>query len=247
MSAQSKKSVSVSDAVATSTTASTHAHQTPAHEGSVPMKKSSKKSPAVSDTVQAEPTGTAKKSPAVSDTVQAQPTGIAEPVPVSIAPTPPSTYVPSVLQRGMRPQQSQINLALKVATELRGSANYTQQFGDTAPNPVGLADALTLARGWSDKLQNAKAWYEYVRQQENVAWKQAFTLSAPLRVPFEFRLARDASVAEEYPSLEAFLGTAKAAAKKGVATRKKKAEKKMGTAAAATPPTQSATPSKLLN
>jgi hypothetical protein len=187
-----------------------------------------------------------KKSTSVAHTVLAQAAGVTEPVPTEVAPSPPETFVASTQARGNRPQRTQINLALKVAAELRGSANYTQQFGDAAPNPVSVADALTLARGWSDKLQNAKAWYDYVRQEENIAWKQAFTISNPLRVPFEFRLARDASLADEYPSTDAFFGTAKVAAKKAIVTKKKKKEKaeKLAAATSSTPATAA---SKLLN
>ncbi len=235
MPARSKKSATVS--VASTTDSVAHAHEARTQEGSVPMKKSSKKPVAVADT--------AAKSVAVADTVLAPTPSAAEPLPSGVAPTPPSTYVQVKLTRaGRRPLRAQVNLALKVATEIRGSTDYVQQFGSAAPNPGTVADALTLARGWSDKLQNATAWYEYVRQQENLAWTQATAILAPLRVPFEFRLARDASLAEEYPSTEAFFGAASANATKAAATRKSKKKEKEAAAAAlaASAPTVTPTP-----
>ncbi len=177
------------------------------------------------------------KSASVAHVVLAHAAGAIEAVPTEVAPSPPETFVASKLGRGNRPQRSQIDLALKVATEVRESPHYVQQFGAAAPNPVSVADALTLARGWSDKLQNAAAWYEYVKQQEHAAWKQAFTVSAPLRVPLEISLARDASVADSFPSLAAFFASGKERAQKGVATRKKNKAAKAAAATSSTPVT----------
>lgn len=260
MSAHPKKSVPDSHTVATATDSSTNVHQ-----GAVVMKKPSKKSVATStasstqvhaegSVVMKEPSTNAIAS--TTNAAAAQPPGVVEPIPTALAPTPPSSYVPVAVPRGSRPQRSQINLALKVATEVRASSDYLQQFGNSAPNPVSVADALTLASGWSDSLQNATAWYEYVKQQEYLAWKQALAIVSPLRVPFEFRLVRDASVVEDYPSLNAFFAVARAAARKAVATKKKDKENAAKAASAAPTSTPLAEPtstppaapvSKLLN
>jgi hypothetical protein len=64
----------------------------------------------------------------------------------------------------------------------------------------------------------------------------------PLRVPFEFRLQRDATTAEgEFPSLKAFFGAAKERAQRGAATKKKnKAKAKESAETQAPSQTQSA-------
>jgi hypothetical protein len=129
----------------------------------------------------------------------------------------------------------QINAAPKAAAELRSSTKYTERFGTAAPNPVSVADALTTAKGWSDKLQNAKAWYLYVQAQERLAWKHAATTTDPLRQSFELGVSRDASIAEELPNLAVFFGAAKARAQKAATTRKKNAAEKAAAKEAATP------------
>jgi hypothetical protein len=197
------------------------------HKGTVQMKTHAHKSTTVSE--------------ATNDT--AVPTGLVEPVPTAAAPPPPENYAVLPVERGNRPQRIQVSLALKVATELQSRSDYAELFGNAAPNPVSVADALTLAKGWSDKLQNATAWYQYVKQEEHAAWKQALTLTNLLRVPFEFRLARDASIGDLLPSLAAFLGAATARAVRGVITRKKNKAAKQATPASASSTSSSTTTS----
>lgn len=179
---------------------------------------------------------TAKKNASVSHAPVTQASGVTDPVPAEGAPSPPAGYVPTKAGRGFRPQRAQVAIAPKAAGEIRSSTRYTEQFGTAAPDPVSVADALTNASAWSAKLQNAAAWYQYVKQQEGLAWKHALTLTDPLRVPFEFHLSRDATVGQELPSVAKFFAAAKDTAKKGVATKKRKAaEKAAASKAAATP------------
>lgn len=198
----------------------------------------------------------AKKTASVSHPILAQASGagVTDPVPTTASPTPPTGYVPTKLGKGLRPQRAQIAIATKVASELRSSTTYAQQFGSSAPDAAAVADALDHASAWSGTLQNATAWYQYVKQQENLAWKHALGSTEALRVPFEFHLSRDATVGEALPSTAKFFGASKEAAKKGAATRKRNeaagttGTKKKGTATApASPPATSATPTKLLN
>jgi hypothetical protein len=187
----------------------------------------------------------AKKTASVSHIILAQASGVTDPLPTADPPSPPKGFVPSKLGRGNRPQHAQIELAPRAATELRTSTTYAAQFGSAAPDPNSVADALTLARSWSDKLKGAGDWHDYVRHQEHLAWKHAMALSAPLRAPFEYRQERDTTLSKNWPSLEAFFGAAKERALKGLATKKK--NKEAAAQAAQTAAKAPAAPSKLLN
>lgn len=178
---------------------------------------------------------------------------VTDPVPTTVAPSPPTTYVATKLGRGFRPQRAQIAIAPKMASELRASATYAEQFGAGAPAAASVADALVNAGGWSGTRQNAQAWYNYARQQENLAWKHAFGLTDTLRVPFEFGEARDATIGEALPSTAKFFGATKESGKKAAATRKKNRAEKAALAAQAPPaappppPTVNAAGTKALN
>lgn len=103
--------------------------------------------------------------------------GVTDPLPHADPPAPPEGFVVSRIGRGgARPQRVQLELALHSANELRASAEYAKQFGDSAPDKGEIADALTVARAWSDKLQKAADWHAYVVQQEHRAWKHALEL-----------------------------------------------------------------------
>jgi hypothetical protein len=177
----------------------------------------------------------------VTHTVLAAAAGVTDPLPTVDPPSPPAGYVPpSKVGRSPRPQRAQLQLAPRVATELHNATSYVQQFGDAAPDPGGLASSLTLARAWSDKLQLASAWYKYVQQQEHLAWKHAMGLMGELKVPFDFRAARDPSVATEFPSTAAFLAESSDRSKRAAATRAKndKAAVKKAKEQVQPPPTQ---------
>jgi hypothetical protein len=199
----------------------------------------------------------ATKTASVTHQLLAQTTSVTDPLPTKSAPSPPKGYVPIKIGRGARPQRSQVAIASKAANELRGDASYAEQFGSAAPDRAAVADALTDAAAWSATLQNAAAWYQYVKQQESVAWKHAFGLTDPLRVPFEFRLTRDATIGQELPSVAKFFAASKETAQKAVATKKRKASEAAAAAkkavVAATPATSeviapaTAAAAKLLN
>jgi hypothetical protein len=174
------------------------------------------------------------KTASVSHVTLAQASGITDPIPTESAPSPPAGYVVTKTGKGGRPKRTQVAIATKAAGELRGLGDYTEQFGTAAPDQVSVADALTQAAAWSEKLQNATAWYKYVKQEEALAWKHAQGLTDPLRVPFEFRLTRDATVEEKLPSVAKFFAAPKDAAKKGAATKKRNAAEKAASAKKAT-------------
>ncbi len=184
-----------------------------------------------------------KKGATVSHSTLAQAAGasVTDPVPTKRAPSPPKGNVPVTLGRGNRPRRAQVALAPKMAAELRASGDYAAQFGAGAPDASSVADSLETASAWSDSLQNATAWYQYTKQQEHLAWKHALGLTDTLRVPYEFRLSRDATVGESLPSTAKFFGAPKDSAMKAAATRKKNAaaEKPAGAKATASAPADS--------
>jgi hypothetical protein len=193
----------------------------------------------------------ATKTATVSHSIlgQAVTGSVTDPVPTTRAPSPPETYVPTKLGRGARPQRTQVAAAPKMASELRESASYSELFGSGVPDAATVADALTNASGWTGVVQNAVTWCQYAKQQESLAWKHATGLTDTLRVPFDFRNARDATIAESLPSTAKFFGAPKESAQKGVATRKKNRAEKAKAAAAPSPPppTVNAAGAKLLN
>ncbi len=170
----------------------------------------------------------AKKTVSVSHAVLGQVAAatVVDPAPTATAPSPPAGYVSTKVGRGNRPQRAQVAVASKMATELRAYGSYAQEFGSAAPDPSTLADALETAANWSGSLQNAAAWYQYVKQQEYLAWKHALGLTDSLRVPFEFQMSRDASVGESLPSTAKFFAARMETGAKAAATRKKAAAEK---------------------
>ena len=176
-------------------------------------------------------THNSKKSASVSPVVLAQSPGVTDPLPAPFAQSPPAGFVPTLLARGGRPQKSQVSVAPKAAAELRSAAHFAAEFGSAAPDPLRVADSLTTARAWSEELQRVAAWHAYVKDQEHLAWKQAFAATGPLRVPFQFCAGRDPTVAERYPSVFAFFAAPSERTAKGVMTKKKK--KRAAKAAAA--------------
>ena len=164
---------------------------------------------------------TKKTAASKSATSTVSPIGVTDPIPTVDPPAPPDGFVPMKLGRGGRPRKSQMNLASKAATELRKSKDYAAWFGAQVPAAGDIADAFTTAASWSSKLQLAKAWAEYVRQEESLAWKHALGQADGLRPEFEYRSARDNAVAQSLPSMTAFFAAPKESAVKAAATRKR--------------------------
>jgi hypothetical protein len=196
----------------------------------------------------------AKKTAAVSHSLLAHvaaagTASVTDPLPTEKAPSPPATYVPTKLGRGFRPQHTQVAIAPKMASELRASTSYAEQFGAGAPPAATVASALETASSWSGVLQNATAWYQYVKQQEALSWKQALGLTDALRVPFDFSLSRGAAIGEALPSSAKFFAATKETAKKSAATRKsaKKKEAKSASPAGGTAPAVNTVVTKSVN
>jgi hypothetical protein len=187
-----------------------------------------------------------KKAASVSHVVLGQ-AALTDPVPTEKAPTPPD-YVPVKVGRGRAMLRSQVTMAPKVATELRGYAQYKEVFGATASDADTVAAALETASAWSASLANAAAWFKYVQQEAALAWQHARGLTDTLRAPFDIAVARDATVAETLPSTARFFGDPKAIAQRAVATKKKNKAAKTGSAPAAAPaPAVTAAGSKAVN
>ena len=179
----------------------------------------------------------------IQNTATPASTGFADPVPAGNALEIPSTFVARKLGRGLRgfkPQRAQLEVALKAVAELRGPAQYEAMFGKLAPAKGETADALESASGWSAKVEKAKAFLAYARQQEVLAWERAGSLLDALRVPFELGQQRDASVTSQYPTVSKFFSVAK----RGAKGRKAGTSAKAQPAPAAPPPAAETAPAK---
>jgi hypothetical protein len=82
---------------------------------------------------------------AVDPTLVAHAAGLARALPEADAPSPPAAFDPAAkrsMSRKLEPRHVQVDLAPKVASELRrNSAAYAQQFGDAVPPADDVADA----------------------------------------------------------------------------------------------------------
>ena len=160
----------------------------------------------------------------VDPTLVAQASGLARALPDADAPSPPSAFDPAAMRslgRKLQPRHAQVELAPTVASELRrNGAAYAQQFGDAVPPAEEVADALTLAHGWSAKVRNAERWLLYARYEEQLAWQHAFSLTDVVRVAFRARRARIPTVADHYPALATFFDLLKQAAARANATKR---------------------------
>lgn len=118
--------------------------------------------------------------------------------------------------------------ALDVAREITTSRTYEQDFTHRAPPAPQLAAELAVAKAWSDQTASASAWYDYVRIQRDMAWKQALDTARKLKPEFDLAVKHDPAVTQRYPQTSAFLGVWKAAASRASATKaaKKKAARK---------------------
>ena len=166
----------------------------------------------------------------VDPTLVAQAAGLASALPAADAPSPPAMFDPaakgSLGRPGFSPRYAQVELVPNIVNELKNSSQYTQLFGDGVPAAGDVADALTLAHGWSAKVRNAEQWQVYTRYQEQLAWQHAFTQLGALEPSYTARRNRTTAVAEQYPSLTKFYDLPKEAAAKGVATKKAKRDAK---------------------
>jgi hypothetical protein len=182
------------------------------------------KTPAESDPIMTTSKKAVRTQHVVDPTLVAQAAGLASALPTADAPSPPATFDPAAkgsLGRGLNPRYAQVEIAPNVASELlKNSSQYTQQFGDAVPAPGDIADALTLAHGWSAKVRNAEQWQVYARYQEQLAWRHAFSLTDQLEPAYSARRASTPALANQYPSLSQFFDYPKQSAAKAVATRK---------------------------
>jgi hypothetical protein len=165
----------------------------------------------------------------VNPVLVAQAAGLASALPSADAPSPPATFDPAAkgsLGRGLNPRYAQVELVPNIVNELANSSLYVQQFGDVVPAAGDVADALTLAHGWSAKVRNAETWQVYTRYQEQLAWQHAFAQLGALEPSYTARRTRTPAVVDQYPSLTKFFDLPKESAAKGAATRKAKRDAK---------------------
>jgi hypothetical protein len=149
----------------------------------------------------------------------------ADPLPKHEAPKAPDGFVPGplgALLRNGRPAPVQVALAPKMAGEIRSSVSWIALLGASAPSHTAVADALSVAAGWSHQLALAQAWFEYVRRQEAVAWKHATGVLDSVRQPFRLVSDHDPKVAAAFPATTQYFGFARAKAQRAANARKNK-------------------------
>jgi hypothetical protein len=121
-----------------------------------------------------------------------------------------------------KPLAEQIVEAPQAAGEIEGGAKYDDDFGKRAPKASLVVAALRTAAGASALAARASAFEAYARGQSERAWNDAFVLLNKLKTQYDNAVADEPSLADEYPSLDAFFAGRTTAAAKGVATKRTK-------------------------
>jgi hypothetical protein len=174
--------------------------------------------------------------------------GKADPVPSTLAPTPPTDYTPAVLRSPARPPLGVVQSAPAVVTELRSKPSYASDLGARAPDPGPLATSIAFALAWTDQLLHAEAWYTYVKEQTQLAWQQSTKGVDALTRTFTFAAEGDPTIATTYPGIAKFIDARKLPSKLGAATKKERRkatkEKADGTPPPPSPPLTQAAATK---
>jgi len=168
-------------------------------------------------------------------------------------PPPPSVTIPAVPDgfvpvnaadlRGFHMLAAQIAAVPDSIAELQSLSNYGVLFGITAPDVGQLTQRLGVAAQWATLLSQTYAWYQYVKSQQGMSWKDTVLLLDGLKAPFDLATTANPAVLTQYPALARLLGARKAAAKRGVVTRAKKKAAKVAAAAGVSPtPSAAQTP-----
>jgi hypothetical protein len=160
------------------------------------------------------------------------------PPPDVTVPSVPSGFVPVPASSlaGYRPMQAELTNVPDAILELQSIPNWSLIFGMTAPAAPQAAERLSVAMQWTGLLVDSQDWFNYVKSQEGVAWKDALEVTDSLKAPFQLATAANPGLLKQYPALQRLLGAQKAVAKKAVATKKnnKAADAAAATEAAAT-------------
>ena len=147
---------------------------------------------------------------------------------------PPDGRAPAVPKRFSAPDRAEVRRFKKftveqssevpaVASELRAARAYAEDFGNHAPDSVGLSNALDVAAAWDAEAQGAMAWALYAQAQSERAANIAATQLASLAKPFAFARDNDSTIARRYPSLSRILAVRSEIAQRGSKTKRKNA------------------------
>ena len=148
-------------------------------------------------------------------------------MPAGFVPPPAATFT------GYRPMQTEIAYVPDAILELQGIPNWGLIFGMTAPAAPLVAGRLSVAMQWTDLYAESEAWFNYVKSQEGLAWKDALEVTDTLKVPLQCATATNPALLKQYPALQRLLGAQKVVAKKAVTTKANKKAAAASTAAAA--------------
>jgi hypothetical protein len=174
----------------------------------------------------------AKKEKALA-LISAAPVG--RPPKMTFAPIPAGFEEPGkdVMSRYRKPTDGQRAGAEDVAAELRRSGGYHADFGEQAPDPRTIADALVVAAAWDAAYEDSAAFTVYALARRAAAWDAALGPVTRLHARFEVAATDDSKLSKKYTKLSAFFSVREQVAARGAATRKKNTKSKKAAASAA--------------
>jgi hypothetical protein len=123
---------------------------------------------------------------------------------------------------------SQTASASAVATEIKTSTSYSDDFGRDAPAATTVATALNAVAAWAREAKHAEAWAVYAKNQSELANHYAMQVMTKLKGEVEHALTNHPELADKYPMTVQFLSARSEMAQRGAATRKAKAKAKAG-------------------
>jgi hypothetical protein len=181
----------------------------------------------------------------VSATAAAAPAqpSVVNPVPTVAYPIIPASFavVPLKKFKGYLPNHYELAAVAGAVSDLLRFTTYGSVMGASAVPAETLGESLSRAIQWRDLRDETEAFAVYVKTEDATAWKEAMGYVDEVRPLFTYAVAKNASLATQFPSLAAFLAASKELALEGAATRVKKAKakaegaKKAESAAASTP------------
>ena len=145
---------------------------------------------------------------------------------------PPSA---AVARSRSKPTEQMRDEAPDFAAELRSGANYADDFGKRAPDPIALADLIEIAAQWDAIYDAVAPVAEYALAMRGAAWNGALKPVKKLQTAYESAVDDEPSLAKTWRQMTAFLGAREQPVLQGVRTRKakKRAAKKAAKAQSA--------------
>jgi hypothetical protein len=150
--------------------------------------------------------------------------GQADPIPAVGAPGTPKDFTPSTTKSRVRvqPAEDLVTAAPAAAKELASSTTYATDFTAKAPDPQTLATNLAFSAAWSAEYAKAEAWFEYVKEQTRIAWRQTNPQLDKLGGAFKYVRGEDTTITTQYPSTAKLYDVRREPAVKGAAVKASK-------------------------